>query len=166
MVSRTPPTVMRSEVGRHHNVALLQRGDEFLPKVGEEQFTVCGSVDDHRRGQAIVTQRRDERGRLPMAVRPFSDESLTKFRQRRVSLLTHQLLQGFAMRQPLRRGCVPRFPRRHLATLATPLLEPPNPRLAPAILHRRLPHFHSRVTVREHSFSQIHRASLDGNSSV
>jgi len=67
---------MRSEVGRHHNVALLQRGDEFLPKVGEEQFTVCGSVDDHRRGQAIVTQRRDERGRLPMAVRHFSDESL------------------------------------------------------------------------------------------
>lgn len=77
MAWRTPAHLVRGEVVHHHDVACPQRQCELLSDIGQEQFSVHCSVDDQRRGQAVVTQRGDKGRRLPMAVRHLGDQPLT-----------------------------------------------------------------------------------------
>lgn len=64
------------EVVHHHEIAGSQSWCELLLDVGQEQFTVHRTVDHQRRGQAVVTQRRDKGRRLPVAVRHLGDQAL------------------------------------------------------------------------------------------
>ena len=63
-------------VVHHHDVAWLQRRDEVSAYPAEEQFAVDGSINNQRCRQARGAKRRQERRRLPVAVRNAGQEAL------------------------------------------------------------------------------------------
>ena len=59
---------MAGQVVEHHHIARLECRQENLLDVSQEERTIQCAIDDHRRGEFIVSQRGDESSRLPMAV--------------------------------------------------------------------------------------------------
>ena len=64
------------EVVQDHSVARPQRGAEPLLDIGPEGGTVQGPGQQHRRGQAVTAQARDESGRTPVAGRQAGSQPL------------------------------------------------------------------------------------------
>src|SRR5260370_9908099 len=75
MASSTPRTLW--EVVHHHNVCALERRSQKLLEVGQKDFAVHCSVDQHRRDYSGETQARNEGHGLPVAQWHISDQALS-----------------------------------------------------------------------------------------
>lgn len=60
----------------HDNVSALESGSQALLEVGEKDFSVHGSVDQHRCNYSGVTQAGNECDGFPMSERHMSDQAL------------------------------------------------------------------------------------------
>ena len=70
-------TFVARQVVHDHDVTRLKLGDEHLLDERFEHITVDGSIDDGRTLHAFDAQCRDQRGRLPVSVRPLVDQAFT-----------------------------------------------------------------------------------------
>lgn len=71
-----PGDFVAGEIVEDDRVAWFESWREDLLNIGAEAFAVHRPVEDTRSGQAVVSQRRNERDRLPMAARNGSNEPL------------------------------------------------------------------------------------------
>lgn len=60
----------------HDNISALERRSQALLKVGEKDFSIHGSVDQHRRDYSGMTQTRNERDGFPVPEGHMSDQAL------------------------------------------------------------------------------------------
>src|SRR5258707_9093010 len=65
------------KVVHHHNVSALERRSQTLLEVGQKDFAVHCSVDQHRRDYSGETQARNEGHGLPVAQWHISDQALS-----------------------------------------------------------------------------------------
>lgn len=66
---------MARQVVEYDYIPRLQRRQENLRYVSQKERTIQRAIDDHRRGELIVSQGRNKRGRLPMTVWCIIDHS-------------------------------------------------------------------------------------------
>src|SRR6516165_9238017 len=65
------------DVVGHHNIPMLEGGNQTLLYVGQEGLSVHGSFDQHRRHDASLTQPSDKRHRLPVPHGDIADQALS-----------------------------------------------------------------------------------------
>ena len=78
---RTPDglSLMAAEIVHHDDVAVPQRRNEYLFDVEQEDFTVDRAIDEPGRINAIAAKSRQERHRVPVAIRGFRLDALANW---------------------------------------------------------------------------------------